>query len=1015
MVKFKYQSSCNNILLSIITITYLLILVSSTSTSPREKINFDFSWRHKLNDNPNGALCPEATVGINYGTGGRKLEQVKTPTTCCSYCSNSPTCECWDWNNETQLCYLKNTDCSTKVVDEKRISGRYEKSNNIPSEAKMDYKDDSWQLVDTPHDMLITQPLNQSSSEKQAFLPRNSGWYRKHFYLPDDWLSTKSYIWWRCEGSFHETTIYLNGQRIGIHKQGYTSFSIRLDNLSNIKYGKDEANVLALFVDATTGTGWWYEGGGLMRHNYIIRTNQIHFVEDSAWVYSTIPQHNSNNNNTPFMLILGNNDNNNKTTSIHIKADIYKPSSEEIIIADAISNNNNNNLNLVVSANVLDHVDNVVGKGSFKLSSRTDTISIDIPMDKPIFWSVQDPYLYTIEMKLIMNDSTLLDSINITHGIRSVRFSSKTGLYINNENVKLRGFCDHSTFAAVGGAVADRINLYRVQTIRSVGGNSWRMAHNPPIPSRLDYMDALGMMAIDENRDYGGTKGQGGDTIETANDELKDMTDLIKRDRSHPSVIIWSFCNEVGCYNQSSARPWREISKLHDPTRAVTQNHHGSNISSFYLDVQGFSHRKTIDFEMFHKLYPDKPTMATECCSCMSQRGIDKDMCKDPQDGGCGGIPSPTGVFYNNNIGECTAQQVQISDHPEYIAGTFVWSGFDYLGEARGWPQNTKCRGTISDVAGFTKETAYWLRSWWLSNISTSDPGRPLLLHYEKTSRKNGIDNKMIYNNDDDDASWTLFIVDTWKAPLEKYKMFPRNITVYTNAPTVKMFLNDELVDTQSVPFFGLANFSIPYKDGTLTAVAFDSHGKEVKRFNRRTPGNKAVKLVLSIDVPSLSTGTGEKLVLDGEDVAMIRAEILDENGNVLNGANNNVTFEVKSGPGKIWGTHNGDPANVKPSDSTWTNAYQGLARAIIRTTMDSSTDKWHRQRMLEMIPRKESTVDILIGDNTNIDMNHHDITIRAFASGIMNDFTITIPTSTNLDDLPLQVAKRLGRRRGGK
>ena len=153
---------------------------------------------------------------------------------------------------------------------------------------------------------------------------------------------------------------------------------------------------------------------------------------------------------------------------------------------------------------------------------------------------------------------------------------------------------------------------------------------------------------------------------------------------------------------------------------------------------------------MFHKLYPDKPTMATECCSCMSQRGIDKDMCKDPQDGGCGGIPSPTGVFYNNNIGECTAQQVQISDHPEYIAGTFVWSGFDYLGEARGWPQNTKCRGTISDVAGFTKETAYWLRSWWLSNISTSDPGRPLLLHHEKTSRKNGIDNKMIYNDNDD-------------------------------------------------------------------------------------------------------------------------------------------------------------------------------------------------------------------------------------------------------------------------
>ena len=237
---------------------------------------------------------------------------------------------------------------------------------------------------------------------------------------------------------------------------------------------------------------------------------------------------------------------------------------------------------------------------------------------------------------------TTVDAINITTGVRTIEFQADTGLYVNGVNVKMRGFCDHSSFAGVGAAVPDRIELFRAQALRAVGGNAWRMAHNPPAVARLDAMDMLGMLALDENRDFGAKssfllnkKPAASPSSENQQDELMDLRDLIKRDRSHPSVIWWSFCNEVGCNNNTAAKDFREISKLWDPTRAVTQNHHGTDESTRYLDVQGFSHKGGSSFDDFHKQYPTKPMAATECCSCMSQRGVDEDVCPGPKDGGC--------------------------------------------------------------------------------------------------------------------------------------------------------------------------------------------------------------------------------------------------------------------------------------------------------------------------------------------------------------------------------------------
>lgn len=440
---------------------------------------------------------------------------------------------------------------------------------------------------------------------------------------------------------------------------------------------------------------------------------------------------------------------------------------------------------------------------------------------------------------------------------------------------------------------------------------------------------------------------------------------------------------EVGCNNESSAKQFREISKLWDPTRAVTQNHHGTALSTDFLDVQGFSHKRSSDFSKFHAEYPHKPMAATECCSCMSQRGVDQDVCPNPKDGGCTDGPKvKPGVFYNNNIGQCTAEQVIASDAPDYVAGTFVWSGFDYLGEARGWPQNTKCRGTVADVAGFTKETAYWLKSIWLSNISKSDPGRPLGVL--------------------DDIKTTIFILETWVPPPDGYGTH-RNINIYTNAPNVRLELNGQIVGHQPVtPYYNQATFKVEFAPGNLTAVALDHDGRALNTHTIETAGQPA-KVELSIDVPSAATGTGDAVVADGEDIAMLRATLLDSEGRFVATAMNNMSFRVVSGPGRIWATHNGDPANTSPSLSSWTPAYHGLARAFIRSTSVHATSNLHRKRLIEIDIDGNKTVRVEADDCSTVEP----IVVEVKVDGIANIAQVEIPVTTDLEQLPLAVAMR--------
>jgi hypothetical protein len=321
------------------------------------------------------------------------------------------------------------------------------------------------------------------------------------------------------------------------------------------------------------------------------------------------------------------------------------------------------------------------------------------------------------------------------------------------------------------------------------------------------------------------------------------------------------------------------------------------------LDVMGCSHCNRNDMLTYHIKEPTKPLVMTECCSCLNQRGEDSDM---PH--------NSTLVHYNDDVSGCLSDQVSQSDQAEWIAGTFVWTFHDYMGEPGNWPHVSSSFGAI-DLAGFQKPPAWWYRSVWLSNISTSDPGRPPIAGTAATVR----------------------IVESWQAPAAGTT---RKINVLTNAPLVQLLVNGVAQGSPvAVPFF-LATVTFPavtFAAGTLTAKALAADGITVLASHSTSSWGAPASIALTMDVPSLATGTGTAVFVDGADVALLRATILDASGNHVLDSTLNVTFSITAGPGFVAGVGNGDPACQEPSQASWRSAYHGLARAIVRVTLDAS------------------------------------------------------------------------------
>ena len=830
-----------------------------------------------------------------------------------------------------------------------------------------DFDDSSWELVDLPHDGIINGTYDQSAVRSHAYLPLNTMWYRKHFNLPAEWKGKS--IWVYFEGVFRASTTYLNGQKLLYHDSGYTSFSVRLDNASDVSYGdgKENENVLAVQAGASSGyTGWWYEGGGIYRHNHLVSANPVHIVVDGVYGVSQV------------MGTISDHDSNDPSKGQYADVEFY-PMTEVV-------NDGTTQASVMVKFDLLD--DSGTNKGTITSQKvtidpgKTVVVNTTIPKVSSIeLWSITRPYLYKLQISVLStSDSSQIDNVTYSIGARQTRWDPDTGFYLNGKHFTWRGFNNHNDFTGVGVAVPDRVNLFRGQMMRAVGANSWRMSHNPPFPVMLDILDTIGVVVWDENRNFGPNPVW-----------VQDQKDMVRRDRNHPSIMAWSFCNEAGCGSgdkDGAAGNFSAVSKEEDTFRPVTANMFNSIDSTLSktIDVQGFSHQGGNVFDNFHQKVPNKAVIGSECCSCTTQRGED--------------VADKSNHILSNFNADCNKGQTENQLDRKFVAGCMVWTLFDYYGEPAegGWPHVSSSFGSI-DLAGFAKASAYWYRSWWYySAKSNSSYGGydvpinppPLINPYAASGEENPTDGYMVH------------IVQKWESLPNAAN---RTIHVYTNAPMAELTVNGKSQGSMKVDWQGWAQWNnVPFSSGKISATALDSQNQVKATHTVETAGAPA-KVVANIDVPSTTTGTGTSLVLNGQDAGMVSAAIVDAQGKVVPSASQNVTFSIVSGPGRIIGVGNGNPMCHEPNKASWRSAYHGLARVIVQVTQNVASSPLHRKRMIQIDRDGGIRTHIVPPEYTSPTADA--IVVQASVEGLGTS-TVSIPVSSDVEsDGVLASAKR--------
>jgi hypothetical protein len=505
--------------------------------------------------------------------------------------------------------------------------------------------------------------------------------------------------------------------------------------------------------------------------------------------------------------------------------------------------------------------------------------------------------------------------------------------------------------------VPERFNLYRAQALRALGGNTFRTSHNPYSPELYPLLDQLGVLVWDEARDYTWSA-------------VQDMASLVRRDRNRPSVLLWSFCNEVECEqlpaDNTTQFAFRDAVTTHDPTRPTSYNaipNLSTTVIDLAADVHGFSHVHPSDFAAYHEQHPNKPIVSSECCSCQTQRGED--------------TVDPPSVLFSNFDGECLREQVAWSDNLTYVAGTLgVWTLMDYYGEPNSWPHVSSSFGQF-DLTGYPKAHAWWYRAWWLCDVATTDYGRPPF-----------------------DACWTVHVVEQWDDD-DAAPVSPKTVHVFSNAPLVELVLNNQSLGTQEMARHGYVTFSnVTYTPGILVAVARSQQGGSALATHTRTsPRGPRAGLLLSLAIPSPDTGTGTAVIADGHDAALVRVAVVDARGVVVPHATDAITFHVVSGPGLIVGVGNGDPSCHEHNRVPTRSAYHGLASVMVRVTLDCTTPN---RGLLREIDVGSNSSGIVVAASCPPSLEP--IVVQATASGLSSSSPISIPVSSTLS--PLLAAK---------
>ena len=719
-------------------------------------------------------------------------------------------------------------------------SGNFQKTGNFLPAGSIAFDDGDWRGVDLPHDWAVELPFkNDPALESKGFYPlgrkypeTSVGWYRRVFEMPA--ADAGKRITLEFDGSYRETMVVFNNFYIGRHSGGYDPFSFDVTDFAN----PGGRNVLLVRVDATSSDGWFYEGAGIYRHAWLVKTNPVHVKQWGTFVSAEV-----------------------------------RPGEAALTIRTEVANHGKAAQNARIVSTVLDPSGKEVGKAATAPMSIAEgaeqTFQQEIGVTRPQLWSLEERNLYKLVTEVRANGAAV-DRYETPFGIRSIKIDSEKGLFLNGKPVKVKGTCNHQDHAGVGAALPDAVQYYRIRKLLEMGCNGYRTSHNPPTPEMLDACDELGMLVFDETR------------MMSSNPEgLSQFGDLVRRDRNHPSVFMWSMGNEEGQANGekgvSILTAMKAVATRYDGTRPVSIAPTGAIGTGGLVecDVVGYNYMDP-GAEEFHKAHPDRPVIGTETVSAVGTRGI---YITDASKGYVSSYDPYT------TTGRASAEGWwSFCDARPWLLGGFVWTGFDYRGEPSpdGWPNISSQYGII-DTCGFPKDSFFYYRSWW-----TSQPVLHLFPHWNWP----GYEGKEI-------AVW-----------------------VHTNMDKVELLVNGQSLGAKDVKKDSHVAWNVKYAPGTIEARGFKD-GKLAMTDKRETTGS-AAGLQMKADRREVSA--------DGEDVAMFAVSVHDAQGRVAPITDNEVTFRV-TGEGKLSGVGNGDPTDQESDKGTVRRAFSGYCMAIVQAT----------------------------------------------------------------------------------
>jgi len=730
-----------------------------------------------------------------------------------------------------------------------------------------DFDDSKWRKLDLPHDWSIedlpgtNSPFTADaiSQVSGGFTVGGTGWYRKSFTLTPEQSGKRIII--QFDGVYMNAEIWVNGQAIGEHPYGYTSFWYDITD----KLKSDGLNVLTVKVKNEGENSRWYSGSGIYRHVWLKTFDPIHIAQWGTYV--TTPE--------------------------------VSAASARVRIKTRVLNESDRSSDTALVTRFINSKGQVAAtsQAEQKIGSHESyEFDQDAKIQTPELWSPDSPTLYRAEISIYVGGK-LVDTSVSNFGVRSLTFDVAKGFLLNGQPLKLKGGCLHHDNGPLGARAFDRAEERRVELLKASGYNALRLAHNPPSPAFLDACDRLGMMVIDEAFDMW-TEGKNPHDYHLFFDEWwqRDAESMLMRDRNHPSVIMWSIGNEIPSRTKPEtvklAQDLADFVRHTEPTRPVTSavNNLSPAQDPYFkaLDIAGYNyaaggdHQKQSLYELDHNRVHNRIMVGTESYPL-----------------------------------EAFDAWMNVIDHP-YVIGDFVWTAFDYIGEASiGWrgyfqeqkfyPWNLAYCGDI-DICGWKRPQSYYRDALWKEN-QVSVFVKPPTPSFEPNPKR---------------QSWSKWhwhdVVQNWNWPGQLNK--PLEVNVYSSCEEVELFLNGKSLGrkpTNRQTTF-LATWTVPYQPGILKAVGF----------SKGQPGPTSELVSAARPTQIKLTPDRSRIVADGQDLSYVTVELTDERGTRNPGANNTINFSV-SGPGSIVAVANANPVSTESYQQPKRKAWQGRCLVIVK------------------------------------------------------------------------------------